>query len=67
MKKQSTFHRSNRIRETETPTTQFPIQTPTESRPQGLHTRSKTHIDTGAAETRVKPVLDKSLDPRKRH
>jgi hypothetical protein len=62
MKKQSTIHRSNRIRESETPTTQFPVQTFTETQPKGLHSRSgsKTaHLNTGAAESpHTKPVGD---------
>jgi len=62
MKKQSTIHRSSRIRETETPTTQFPVQTFTETQPKGLHNRSNSklmHLDTGAAEAaHTRPVSD---------
>lgn len=57
MKKLSSIHRSNRVRETETPTTQFPVQTPIAPQPKGLHNRSQAaHLDAGAAEPRTKPV-----------
>lgn len=57
MKKLSSIHRSNRVPETETPTTQFPVQTPSASQPKGVHSRSQAaHLDAGAAEPHTKPV-----------
>lgn len=57
MKKLTSIHKSNTVRETETPTTQFPVQTPTGSQPKGLHHRSPAaHLDKGAAEPQTKPV-----------
>lgn len=62
MKKQSSIHRSNRVRESETPTTQFPPPAFSETQPRGLHSRSSakpTHLRTGAAEApHTKPVSD---------
>lgn len=62
MKKQSVIHKSSRIRDTETPTTQFPMQALGETQPRGLHSRSSakpTHLRTGAAEApHTRPVGD---------
>jgi hypothetical protein len=62
MKKQSTIHRSNRVRESETPTTQFPVQAFSETQPKGLHSGSSagtTRLSAGAAEApHTKPVGD---------
>ncbi len=59
MKKLTSFHKDHRVRETETPTTQFPVQTPTGSQPRGVHSRSQAaHLDAGPAEPRTKPAGD---------
>lgn len=62
MKKQSTIHRPSRVRESETPTTQFPVQTFSESQPKGVFSHSSakpTHLRTGAAEApHTRPVSD---------
>ena len=57
MKKLTSTHMDNRVAETETPTTQIPMQTLTGSRPKGLHSRSHAaHLDSGAAEPHTKPA-----------
>ena len=68
MKKGTSFHKDHRVRETETPTTQFPMQTPTGSQPRGLHNRSQAaHLDAGAADSRTKPIdLRKNAHPNGR-
>ena len=62
MKKQATIRKSNRNREGETATTQFPIQTAGETQPRGLYNRSSskpTQLNKGAAESpHTKPAGD---------
>lgn len=63
MKKQSSVHTGNRVRESETATATFPSQTMTGSQPKGVfdHDRMRpTHINSGAAESGTKPVDVKS-------
>jgi hypothetical protein len=60
MKKQSDFHTPSRVRESETPTNNFPAPAFTESRPKGITDRNHPgHISRGAAESNTDPVKDK--------
>ena len=60
MKKQSDFHRPNRVRESETAANNFPAPAFTESQPRGVQDpEHPTHITRGAAESHTDPVKDK--------